>query len=108
MTDYTFILSRNYSDKQWSINGDDYDGLIWLDESPKPSREQLDQEYQDYKDNYEYLDKRANAYLERGVNPDSKANALWESLVNSNQTLVNQLQQIIAEVDAQYPAPVQG
>ena len=42
MIDYTQILIINYPNAQWSLNGDFYDGLIWLDESPKPTQNELD------------------------------------------------------------------
>jgi len=42
MIDYSQILSKNYTNAQWSLNGDYYDGLIWLDESPKPTQDELD------------------------------------------------------------------
>ena len=42
MLDYAKILSTNYVGKQWSLNGDSYDGLTWLDESPKPTQAELD------------------------------------------------------------------
>jgi hypothetical protein len=40
--DYTAILTRRYAGKQWTLNGDDYTGLTWLDDSPKPSKATLD------------------------------------------------------------------
>jgi hypothetical protein len=42
MIDYSAILSANYAGSQWSINGDTYDGLTWLDETPKPTQAELD------------------------------------------------------------------
>jgi hypothetical protein len=42
MTDYSAVLAHLYPDAQWSLNGDDYSGLTWLDDSPKPSQEELD------------------------------------------------------------------
>ena len=42
MIDYTAILIANYPGTQWSINGDTYDGLTWLDETPKPTQAELD------------------------------------------------------------------
>ena len=42
MLDYHLILRINYLDKQWSMNGDDYKGLNWLDSSPKPTQAELD------------------------------------------------------------------
>jgi len=43
--DYTAILSANYAGKQWSMNGDDYDGLVWLDSTPKPTQAELDAQW---------------------------------------------------------------
>jgi hypothetical protein len=42
MVDYTLILRYKYQDAQWLLNGDDYDGLEWLSDSPKPKKETLD------------------------------------------------------------------
>ena len=42
MTDYAAVLSNNYPDAEWTLNGDDYDGLTWLSDSPKPSQADLD------------------------------------------------------------------
>ena len=42
MIDYTKILTINYPNTEWVLNGDFYDGLIWNDESPKPTKEELD------------------------------------------------------------------
>ena len=42
MTDYAIVLTRRYGDKQWTLNGDDYAGLTWLSDSPKPSKATLD------------------------------------------------------------------
>ena len=42
MIDYTLILSKKYEGKEWVLDGDFYEGLNWLDDSPKPSKEELD------------------------------------------------------------------
>jgi hypothetical protein len=42
MINYEQILSTNYVGKQWSLDGNSYDGLTWLDESPKPTQAELD------------------------------------------------------------------
>lgn len=39
---YADILLRHYAGKSWSILGDDYDGIVWDDESPKPTKSELD------------------------------------------------------------------
>ena len=42
MTDYSAVLTANYPDAEWTLDGDTYDGLTWLSDSPKPSQAELD------------------------------------------------------------------
>lgn len=42
MIDYALILSVNYPGTQWALDGNTYDGLAWLDETPKPTQAELD------------------------------------------------------------------
>ena len=42
MTDYTAVLAAIRPGAQWTLDGDDYAGLTWLDDSPKPSKKTLD------------------------------------------------------------------
>ena len=42
MTDYAAVLAAIRSGAQWSLSGDDYAGLTWLDDSPKPTKKTLD------------------------------------------------------------------
>jgi hypothetical protein len=42
MIDYAAILSRKYFGKEWTLDGDSYEGLTWNDKTEKPSRETLD------------------------------------------------------------------
>jgi hypothetical protein len=42
MIDYIQILTINYVGKEWSMIGNSYQGLTWLDSSPKPTQAELD------------------------------------------------------------------
>jgi len=42
MTDYAAVLTANYAGSEWTLNGDDYDGLTWLSDTPKPTQQELD------------------------------------------------------------------
>jgi hypothetical protein len=42
MTDYAAVLTANYPDAEWTLDGDTYNGLTWLSDSPKPSQAELD------------------------------------------------------------------
>jgi len=39
--DIPAILTDRYPGTSWSLNGDTYDGLDWLDDSQKPSEDEL-------------------------------------------------------------------
>jgi hypothetical protein len=42
MTDYAAVLIAEYPDAEWALDGDDYSGLTWLSDSPKPTKAALD------------------------------------------------------------------
>jgi len=42
MTDYAAVLTANYPDAQWTLNGDTYDGLNWIGPGDKPTEAELD------------------------------------------------------------------
>jgi hypothetical protein len=42
MIDYIAILLLNYPGTQWSLTGEEYSGLEWLDSTPKPTEYELD------------------------------------------------------------------
>jgi hypothetical protein len=42
VTDYAAVLTANYASSEWTLNGDSYDGLTWLSDTPKPSQQELD------------------------------------------------------------------
>lgn len=45
MIDYAAILTLNYPGTSWTLNGDDYAGLTWLDDTPKPTQAELDAQW---------------------------------------------------------------
>ena len=40
------ILTANYPNAQWTLNGDDYEGLTWLDETHQPSESELEAQWE--------------------------------------------------------------
>ena len=42
MSNYSTILLRRYAGKEWTLDGDDYNGLTWLSDGEKPSKATLD------------------------------------------------------------------
>jgi hypothetical protein len=42
MINYAAILTNKYPGTQWALSGDTYEGLDWLDSTPKPTQTELD------------------------------------------------------------------
>ena len=40
--DIASILQNKFTGKIWTLDGEDYEGLTWLDDSPKPTKEELE------------------------------------------------------------------
>ena len=78
MIDYTQILNYKYQGSEWVLNGEDYAGLEWLSDSPKPSKATLDALWDETKAHraekiQEKVDAKA-ALLERlGITADEAA-----------------------------------
>ena len=40
--DIATILTRKYLGKEWTLDGDNYTGLTWLSDTPKPTKKELE------------------------------------------------------------------
>ena len=47
MIDYALILTTKYKGALWTLDGDSYEGLTWLSESLKPTKEELDSQWEE-------------------------------------------------------------
>jgi hypothetical protein len=61
------ILIRKYKDSEWTLDGENYEGLIWLSNSTKPTEEEL----QDLWDEVQ-----TEVSLEEQAKIDAKASAI--------------------------------
>ena len=106
--DYPFILAKYYPNTQWTLNGDDYKNIIWLDETTKPSEEELQLHYQEYlieRERTKYRDERKSAYNERGADILSVVEALRESIIENRSEKLQAIQGIIEQVKIEFPKP---
>jgi hypothetical protein len=76
--DYSQILTKKYPDEEWTMDGDNYSGLTWLSDSPKPTQSTLDALWETVKaETIADIETRAaakNALLERlGITADEAA-----------------------------------
>jgi len=40
--DIAKVLTRRYAGSEWTLDGDDYTGLTWLSDTPKPTKKALE------------------------------------------------------------------
>jgi hypothetical protein len=45
--DITLILSKNYPNSLWTLDGELYSGLTWLSDTPKPTEKELEAQWSD-------------------------------------------------------------
>jgi hypothetical protein len=70
-TDYAAVLTVNYPGALWTLNGDTYDGLTWLDDTPKPTQEELDAAWPqvDYQNQYNAVEQARLLAYEQTSDP---------------------------------------
>ena len=92
MIDYSAILATNYADQQWTLNGDTYDGLVWLSETTKPTQAELDAQWPavDYQNQYDLVSKTRHAEYIQTSDPiffewqrGTKTQADWDNAVQA-------------------------
>jgi hypothetical protein len=59
MTDYAAVLTAIRPGAEWTLNGNDYAGLTWLDDSPKPTQQELDDAWPSVRDDLAWKQVRA-------------------------------------------------
>jgi len=57
--DYAAILHAIRPGTKWQLDGDDYSGLTWLDDSPKPTQAELDAAWPSLRDDLAWKQVRA-------------------------------------------------
>ena len=98
MIDYAQILSVNYPAAQWTLNGDSYDGLTWLSDTPKPIQAELDALWESTKATLQTEQaqrKRATAYA-------AESDPLFFKAQRGEATM-QEWQSKVAEIKAKYP-----
>ena len=92
MIDYTKILTANYQGSQWSMSGDDYSGLDWLSDDPKPTQAELDAQWPavNYQNQYEIVSQTRHAEYIKTSDPiffewqrGTKTQVDWEAAVQA-------------------------
>ena len=65
--DIPMILTERYEGSEWTLDGDGYTGLIWLSDTPKPTKKSLEALWPDV---------QAEIVAEAQARVDAKASAI--------------------------------
>ncbi len=71
--DIAKILELNYTGSSWTLNGDSYEGLTWLSETPKPTEDELEELWVEVEAE---LEAKAQAKIDAKASAISKLQAL--------------------------------
>jgi len=71
--DIPTILSSKYAGSEWTLDGDDYTGLTWLSDTPKPSEEELENLWEEVQED---IATEAQAKLDAKASAIAKLEAL--------------------------------
>lgn len=92
MIDYNLILCTNYATSLWVLVGNTYEGLDWLDTTPKPTQAELDAQWPavDYQNQYDLVSKTRHAEYIKTSDPiffewqrGTKTQADWDAAVEA-------------------------
>lgn len=86
------VLEKLRPGAKWNLSGDTYEGLEWMDEKPKPSKQEVD----DALEQYAYAEKRKAEYPSLADQLD----AIWKGGSD-----MEAMRQTIAGIKVKYPKP---
>ena len=100
MTDYSAVLAAIRPGAQWSLDGDDYSGLTWLDDSPKPTKKTLDDAWPQVQYDNEY----AAVEAQRRARYQAETDGMYMAAVREDLPL-DDWKAAVAAIKADLPYP---
>jgi hypothetical protein len=103
--DIPAVLQAIRPGTRWTLNGDDYAGLTWLDDSPKPTKKELDAAWPQVQHDRAYAQVRAERHAAYAA-PDGP-DAIFLQWQRGDATEQDWLDAVQAVKDAHpYPDPL--
>ncbi len=98
MIDYAAVLVKYYPNDKWSLDGSEYSGLVWLSNTPKPSKEELDACWSVIK-----ADIDANTYKKKRAKEYPPIADYLDGIVKGDQAQIQAYIDACLAVKAKYP-----
>jgi len=99
MTDYATVLTANYPDTQWTLNGD-YDTLVWLSDGTPPTQAELDAQWPTVQYNQQYAQVETN----RRTQYEAQSDGVYFAWQRGDATEV-EWRTAVAKVKSENPYP---
>lgn len=100
MTNYPAVLIANYPDVEWTLDGDTYDGLTWMSDTPKPTQQELDEAWP----TVQYNQQRARVENQRKAAYQQEADPLFFSY-QRGETTEQEWLNAVQSIRDRYPYP---
>ena len=101
MVDYTLILSKRYAHEQWAVDGNEYAGIEWLSESPKPTKAALDKLWTDV----EYEAQHEAVQRQRAIAYQIESDPIYMEAQREEGKTLDEWKAKVDEIKARYPYP---
>ena len=100
MTDYAAVLAAIRPGAEWTLDGDEYAGLTWLDDSPKPTKKTLDDAWPQVQYQREY----AQVEQQRRARYQAETDGMYMAAVRDDLPL-DDWKAAVAAIKADLPYP---
>jgi len=101
MTDYAAVLNAIRPGAAWTLNGNDYAGLTWLDDSPKPTKSTLDNAWPQVK----YQRERAVIEAQRRARYQAETDGLYFEAMREDTPNLAEWRAAVDQIKADLPYP---
>lgn len=102
--DFGEVMHKFYAGRLYGVKGPNYEDITWMEETPKPSVEEMMEKWEEIKDE---VNARKIAQLRScpGKYPSKEdlVVALWEMIVEERPEYAQKLQAIREQVKLEYP-----
>jgi len=101
MTDYAAVLAAIRPNAQWTLDGDDYAGLTWLDDTSKPTKKTLDDAWPQVK----YAREKAAIEAQRRARYQAETDGLYFEAMREDTPSLAAWRAAVDQIKADLPYP---
>jgi hypothetical protein len=106
--DYGEVMHKFYAGRQYGVRGPNYEDITWLEETPIPTRGELEALWEDIKESVAIKRvHQARSIPGNYPHKDEMVVALWEMIVENRPEAAQALQARREAIKLQFPKPTE-